>query len=142
MRVDFLVPEEAEYTRLVKFMTAAGYKQVTGYGWQKKGEAIIFDLYVGNSVYSTELLSSPLEKGGHQKLKEWNKIYLGALNPVDLIISKMFRGSEVDVQDSLALLKHEKISIEELKKRYIKTAKYDVSEDRVLKNLDTLLRRL
>ena len=55
--VDFLVPEEREYERLVVFLRQAGYAQVTGYGWKRPGEKIIFDFYPGKRVYSTELLT-------------------------------------------------------------------------------------
>lgn len=140
--VDFLVPEKKEYKRLLLFLKQAGYLQVTGNGWKRPDETIIFDLYAGNRVYSTELLKSPLENGRNKKIRQWNKIYLGALNPIDLIISKMFRGDEVDIQDSLVLLKNEKINLKELKKRYKETAQYEVSEERVLRNLDRLLSRI
>ena len=105
--VDFLVPVEREYKRLTQFLKDAAYKPTTGYGWKRPDESIIFDLYPGKTVYQTELLTSPLTSQGHRKIRAWNKIYLGALNPVDLIISKMFRGDEVDIQDSLLLFKKE-----------------------------------
>ena len=140
--VDFLVPEEREYKQLVQFLKQAGYTEVTSYGWKRADENIIFDLYAGNQVYTTELLTSPLGKGGNKKIKEWNKIYLGALNPIDLIISKMFRGAEVDIEDSLTLLKNEKVNLKALEKRYKETAKYDVSEKRVLQNFDVLFSRI
>lgn len=103
---------------------------------------MLFDLYPGSRVYSTGLLTSPLKRGGHRKIREWEKIYLGVLNPLDLIISKMFRGTELDIQDSLTLFQHEKLDPKKLEKRYRETAKYDVSEERVLKNLPDLLARL
>lgn len=140
--LDFLVPNENEYRQLVKFLQGAGYGPVTQYGWQRPGETIIFDLYPGKKVYSTELLTSPLEEGGNRKIREWKKIYLGALNPIDLIISKMFRGTEADIEDSLALLKREKVDLKELERRYRETAQYETGEEKVLKNLDLLLSRL
>lgn len=140
--VDFLVPDETDYKRLVQFLKQAGYIQVTGFGWKRRDENIIFDLYAGNQIYSTELLTSPLSKGGNKKIREWNKIYLGVLNPVDLIISKIFRGSEVDIEDSLTLLKNEKVKLKALERRYKETAKYDTGEERVLRNFDVLLARL
>ena len=123
-------------------MKRAGYQQCTGYGWKRPAEAIIFDLYPGKTVYQTELLTSPLTRQGNKKIREWNKIYLGTLNPADLVISKMFRGDEVDIQDSLILFKNEKIDLKKLEKRYRETAKYYFGEDKVLKNLEVLLARL
>ncbi len=140
--VDFLVPVEREYKRLREFLVQAGYKPVTGYGWKRPNEAILFDLYLGKAVYQTELLTSPLIRGGNRKIREWNKIYLGVLNPLDLIISKMFRGDEADIQDSLSLFKNEKVPLSKLEKRYRETAKYYFGEDKALRNLEVLLARL
>ncbi len=140
--VDFLVPKVEEYKRLVQFLAQAGYSRGSGYGWKRPDESIIFDLYPGNRVYSTELLTSPLKKDGNKKIQEWKKIYLGALNPVDLIISKMFRGTDVDIEDSLTLFKNEKVNLVVLEKRYKETAKYDVSEERILRNFHALLARM
>lgn len=139
--VDFLVPDLSEYERLVRFLSRAGYARITGYGWRRADENIIFDLYPGNRVYCTELLSSPLGRGGHRKVRAWKKIYLGVLNPMDLVISKMFRGVEVDIQDCLTLMKNEPINLSRLEKRYRETAQYDTSENRVLKNWALLMNR-
>lgn len=140
--VDFLVPEKKEYIRLTQFLKQAGYAQITSYGWKRPEESIIFDLYAGNRVYSTELFDSPLKKGGNKKIQEWDKIYLGTLNGYDLIISKMFRGDEIDIEDSLLLLQNEKMDLEKLKKRFKETAQYEVNEEKMLGNLDRLLARM
>lgn len=139
--VDFLVPNESEYKRLVRFLEDAGYARDGGYGWRRPEETIRYDLFLGKAVYSTELLTSPLSKGGHKKIREWNKIYVGILNPIDLIISKMFRGSQADIDDCLTLLKHEKVDLKKLERRFKETAKYDVSESKVLGNYNILLER-
>ncbi|OGX14561.1 MAG: hypothetical protein A2351_01345 [Omnitrophica bacterium RIFOXYB12_FULL_50_7] len=139
--VDFLVPDPEEYHRLVDFLTKAGYQQVTQYGWKRDGETILFDLYPGKKVYVTELLTSPLARGGSQKWKAWNKIEVLVLNPTDLIISKMFRGTEVDIQDCLLLLSKEKLDLEKFKRRYRETAQYEIGEAKVLRNLEILLKR-
>lgn len=137
----FLVPDEKEYRRLIRFLKQAGYRQRASYSWKREGELIIFDLYPGKNIYTTEFLTSPLKRLGNQKIREWKRIYLGTLNPTDLIISKMFRGTEVDIEDSLVLLQKEKVGIKKLEKRYRETTKYDVSENRVLRNLEVLLDR-
>ena len=137
--VDFIVPVEKEYDSLVQFLKDAGYKQESGSGWMYPGEKAIYDLYKGKQVFTTELLSSPLDKGGNKKILELNKIYLGVLNSIDWIITKMFRGNSVDMEDCLALAQHEAIDLEKLESRFKETAKYDVSEERVLKNLGLIL---
>ena len=68
------------------------------------------------------------------------KIYLGVLNPSDLIIAKLFRGTHVDFQDCLILVQREKVDFSRLEKRYRETAKYDVGEDRLLKTWDVWLK--
>jgi len=140
--VDFLVPRMEEYEKLIDFLGKAGYKQTTQFGWRREQETILFDLYPGKRVYTTELLTSPLDRGGCRKWNEWKKIFVGILNPEDLMISKMFRGTETDIQDCLLLLAKEKIDLEDLKKRYRETAQYEIAEAKVMRNLDILLGRL
>ncbi|MFH0985907.1 MAG: DUF6036 family nucleotidyltransferase [Candidatus Omnitrophota bacterium] len=123
-------------------MAFSGYQQATQYGWKREGEAILFDLYPGKRVYTTKLLSSPLDRGRCRKWNEWKKIFVGILNPEDLVTSKMFRGTETDIQDCLLLFAKEKIDLEKFKKRYRETAQYEISEAKVLKNLEILLKRL
>lgn len=139
--VDFLVPRLEEFKRLVSFLQKAGYKQATQYGWRREEEVILFDLYPGKRVYTTELLKSPLDRGGCRKWNEWKKIVVGILNSEDLMISKMFRGTETDIQDCLLLLSKEKIDLEKFKRHYRETAQFEISEAKVLRNLEILLMR-
>jgi hypothetical protein len=124
---------------LVKFLKSAGYVETGESSFKRQGELIIYDLYPGNKVYTTELISSPLMRGGHTKFKEWKRIYLGVLNSVDLAITKVFRGTQIDFEDLAQLLKHQKIDMKKLEKRFCETAAYDVSEERVLKNYSVFL---
>lgn len=137
--VDLLVPNEKEYERLVKFLIRAGYGRVTGESWKRPGEVIRYDVYLGKRVFHTELIDSPLEGNGHQKIWEGKKIYLGVLNSVDLIITKLFWGTEQDIEDCLTLLDHEAVSLRALEERYRETASYEISEERVIKNLEHFL---
>ncbi len=84
------------------------------------------------------MLESPLEAGNHIPVTELNRIKLGVLNYYDLIISKLFRGDTVDQTDCLSLIraKQEEISIEHLRRRYHETARYDIFESKVNKNLE------
>jgi|SRR3989338_3180374 len=136
--VDLLVPVEQEYNYLVKILEQLGYRPMTGSGWQRPTEAFIFDLFKGKRVHTTELLGSPLEKNNHLLIKELSHIYLGVLNTYDLMTSKLFRGTSVDVEDCLTLFraKRNEIDLDVLKERYIETAKYDVAEGRLIKNWD------
>lgn len=140
--VDFLVPNLKEHEKLLAFLKRAGYDYTTGFGLTRKGELIVYDLFPGNKVYTTELLTSPLLEGGNKKIREWKKIYLGVLNATDLIISKIFRGHQVDMDDCLILLKNEKINISKLEERYKETATYEVGEEKVIRNFEIFKMRM
>ena len=102
--IDLLVPDEKEYTYLTKTLEELGYKSVTGSGWSKD-DGFIFDLFKGKRIHTTELLESPLKKGNHVVFKEYAFITLAVLNHYDLVTSKLFRASAVDIDDCLMLLK-------------------------------------
>ena len=130
-----LVPAVGEYDYLIKTLKQLGYQPSSGYGWQRPGEAFIFDLFRGKRVHTTELLESPLEEQNHILVKELSYIYIGVLNLYDLMVSKLFRGTSVDVDDCLTLFKarHEDIKMDLLRERYIETAKFDIAEDKLIK---------
>ena len=138
--VDFLIPDTQDYERLIRFLKAAGYQPASGHSWKRPGEVLVFDLFLGDRVYQTDLLSSPLRKGGHRKIREWKKIYLGVLNPPDLIITKLFRGDQVDFDDCYVVVQKEKPDLRKLEKRYRETASYYPNEGKVLKHWDWFLR--
>ena len=141
--IDLMVPNIDEYEYLIGTLKQLGYKSVSGWGWDK-GDGLIFDLFRGKSVHTTELLESPLIKGNHILVKEFSRIYLGVLNYNDLIISKLFRATSVDIDDCLMLIRSKKdeINFELLKERFQETAAFDVSEDKVNKNFEHFLRVL
>jgi hypothetical protein len=139
--IDLIVPRADEYEHLVNVLKQLGYKQATGSGWSRN-DGFIFDLFKGKCVHTTELLESPLEEGKHMLLNEFNHIYLGVLNYYDIMISKLFRGTPVDHEDCLALLKKagNAIDFQQLEARFKQTASYDVSENKVNKNLEHFVR--
>lgn len=141
--IDLIVPNVNEYEYLIATLKQLGYKSITGSGWSRE-DGFIFDLFRGKFVHTTELLESPLDKGNNIMVKEFDKIYLGILNYYDIVITKLFRGSGVDIEDCLMLLKSKKkeVDLEHLEKRFKETASFDISEDRVNKNLEYFLKRL
>lgn len=123
--IDLLVPKEREYERFIKFLGDTDYRQRTGTGWIHPGQPqIIFDLFKDNRVYVTDLLNSPLESGMNIEIYKFKRIYLGALNPYDLIITKMARGSPADVRDCIKILENAEIDHRKLLSRYMETASY------------------
>ena len=141
--VDFLIPEQSEYRYLIKIMMDLGYKQTTGTGWQKN-QGFIFDLFVGKTIFTTELLESPLELGNHIPYKEFSSISLGILNYYDLIISKLFRFTPVDRDDCLTLFKekNKEINLDKLKSRFFETSAYDISDEKNRNNFKYFLELL
>ena len=135
--IDLLVPVIEEYNYLIRILKDLGYKSASGAGWARN-DGFIFDLFPGKRVHTTELLQSPLDSGNNIPVKEFSYIYLGMLNYYDVIISKLFRGTTVDMEDCLALIKARRkdIDIGKLVRRFNETASYDISEDRVRGNLE------
>jgi hypothetical protein len=141
--IDLIVPNLDEHEYLVSILKQLGYKSASGWGWER-GDGFIFDLFRGKAVHTTELLESPLEKGNHILVKEFDRIYLGVLNYYDIIISKLFRATTIDIDDCLVLVRDKKkeIDFKQLDKRFKETASFDVSEDKVNKNFEHFLKIL
>jgi len=141
--VDFIVPNLDEYDYLIANLKKLGYKAASGVGWNRGGK-YIFDLFRGNNVHTTELLDSPLSPERHIFFEEFAYVYLGILNFYDMLISKLFRGSQVDFEDCIVLFKAKKdeINIKLFKNRFHETASYDVAQDRMLKNLEIFLEKI
>jgi len=139
--VDFMVPVEPEYRYLIKTLKDLGYQQQTGSGWHKSGNLFVFDLFVGQRIHTTDLMTSPLEKGNHMLFKEFSHLYIGILNPYDLIASKLFRGTAVDFEDCLMLMKSRKesINLTKVEEHVKELASYDISEKRIIENLEHFL---
>jgi hypothetical protein len=143
--IDFMVPEIAEYNYLIQTIKQLGYENVSGYGWARKGEPFIFDLFSGNKIFTTELLENPLEKERHTLIKEFSHIYLGALNDYDLIVSKLLRGDGVDFEDTvtLAVAHQQQLNMTKLREHFFEMLSYhSVGEDRVRGHWDTFETRL
>jgi hypothetical protein len=138
--IDFILPEVEEYDYLIKILKQLGYKTASGWGWSRE-DGFIFDLFRGNSVHTTELVESPLEKENNFPVKEFDRIYLGVLNYYDIITTKLFRSTSVDIEDCLLLMrsKSSEINLNLLVNRFKQTALFDVSEDRALQNLEHFL---
>lgn len=141
--IDFMVPNLSEHEHLIKILKQLGYEQATAYGWQRKGETFRFDLFLGKSIHTTELLESPLEKKNHQLLKQYSHLYIGILNVYDLIASKLIRGTGIDFEDCLMLMRSDRsIDIEHLKRHYNELISYDIAEVRVAVHIDQFIELL
>lgn len=135
--VDFMVPIEKDHKYLTKTLKDLGYKPGSGYGWVKKDDVYIFDLFSGNKIHTTELLEPPLGEGRHIHFADFSHLYIGILNYYDLIASKLFRGTSVDFEDCLLLVeaRRDEIDTNRLDEHCQELASYDVSEDKILGNI-------
>jgi len=136
--IDFLVPREDEHTYLIKTLKSAGYEEIITDRRLKSATEFLYDLFRGQSVYSTELLEDPLAGENNLFINEWSNIYLGCLNYYDLIITKLFRGAETDYRDIYLLWQKifKEIDFDKLKSRYADHAKYGLNEKRLLDNFE------
>lgn len=135
--IDFMVPNVDEHSYLIKTLIDLGYHSVTGSGLSRDGR-FIFDLFRGNKVHTTELIDTPLRDGGNIFYEEFTYIYVGILNFYDLIISKLFRGKQIDFDDCIMLVrvKPDEIDMDILKERFLETATHDTSQDKVIRNME------
>lgn len=132
--IDFTVPMQKEYDRLMKFLEDLGYEEKGGGLAHDDDPNFIYQFWCGNKVFTTDLLDSPLDPGKHILIKRWGHIYLAALNLTDLIITKMFRGTPVDRDDCIAAFATGQVKAEELLERYSEAARYDLNPEKVMKN--------
>lgn len=140
--IDFIVPVFKEYERLMKFLRSLGYEEKGGGLAHPDDPYFLYQFWVGNRVFTTDLLDPPLDPGKNIPIKKWRHIYLGALNLQDLIITKMFRGMQVDVDDCVAVFATSEIDPEELLKRYAETAKYDLNPEKMIQNFNVFAEAL
>jgi hypothetical protein len=140
--IDMIVPVQKEYERLLTFLRSIGY-QYKGNGLvHPDAPLFLFQFWSGNRVFTTELLDSPLNTGRNIVIKEWRHIYLGALNLQDLIITKMFRGARVDIEDCVSAFAAFEMDPEALLERYAETAKYDLNPDKMMANFTVFMEAL
>ena len=142
--VDFIVPVEHEYLRFRKVLLDLGYREgATGYGFGHPSKPWIIEICCGQTIFNLCDLLDPLQQeGSHRVMLKLEKITVGCLNPEDLIISKIFRGTQVDVDDSLIMITAEKVLLESLTKRYIETAGYNVNPQKCKTNFGYLIAEL
>ncbi len=132
--IDMIVPVQNEYERLMTFLRSIGYEEKGNGLVHPDDPYFLYQFWFGNRVFTTELLNSPLESGKNIPIKKWRHIYLGALNLQDLIITKMFRGTQVDLDDCVAAFAASDIDPDALLERYAETARYDLNPEKMIAN--------
>jgi hypothetical protein len=140
--VDFLIPIPDDYERIIKLITGLNYRRATGFGWGHPEQPWIFDLYRGQTIFETALLDPIQDVENHKVIKQFKQITLACIQPFDLIISKMFRGTMVDVDDCVIMIKSETLNLDALAQRYKETADYYIRPSKCKTNLQYLITEL
>ena len=140
--IDLIVPETSEYDKLMKFLKALNYR-FKGNGLVHEDDPyFIYQFWCGNKIFTTDLLESPLKENKHILINRWTHIYLGALNLTDLIITKMFRGTPGDREDSIAAFSTGQVDAEKLLESFSEAARYDLNPEKVMQNFGYLVEGL
>jgi len=132
--IDLIVPVHTEYKRMMKFLSDIGYREIRGSWSHPDDPYFLYQFWCGNRVFTTDLLDSPLESGKHIAIKRFRHIYLGALNLVDLIITKMFRGTSIDIDDCIAVFATRQVDADRLLERYSTASLYDLNPEKMMQN--------
>jgi hypothetical protein len=140
--VDFTVPRRKEYDRLMAFLLKLGYEEKGGGLSHPDQPFFLFQFWPGNRVFSTDLLHSPLEPDRHIQVREWRHLYLGALNLIDLIITKIFRGTGADMDDCIAAFASGQVDAETLFHEYTEAACYDLNPKKAMESFLQFVQKL
>ena len=133
-----------------------GGEKVLEYLTELFPEAPIYTLFYDRSRLSPTLRSKTIHGSflqlipGIQQFYRWLlpvfpfAIRTFQLKHYDLVISKMFRGSPVDEQDCLSLIRahRQRFDLKRFEAQYRETAKYEINEQKALDTLDLLLEKI
>lgn len=140
--LDFMVPDQDEYSRLTAFLPNIGYRAQNGSFYHEDRPEIPCRFWSGNRFCAVDLLESPLKDTNHTMIKTWSSVYLGVMNLIDLIIGLLFRDTEADFEDCIAAFKTWKVDAEELLERYAKVSSTAPNPDQRMQQFMTFVEEL
>src|SRR3989338_2858033 len=125
--IDFLTAENQENIR--KLFNLAGLKEKDTSKlcniWYL--ENIRIDLFYDEFIFGISLPNDWKDKSEH--LKDIGKVKLYILNWQDILITKIARNEQRDIDDTIDIIKAENINFEELRERYYKLAEGSIISD-------------
>jgi len=125
--IDFLT--SSKYEKIKRLFENAGLKEQNSSQlcniW--KLNDIRIDLFYDSFILGTDLPDDWKELSEH--IKDIGKIKLYILNWYDIIITKLARSEDRDIQDCISIIKSQKISIKKLEKRYYNLAETSLIAD-------------
>lgn len=130
-----------ESTKDIDFLTTAKYESIKNLfqlaGLKEKSTSQLCNIwYLGNTridfFYSAFILGYSLPNDWRElseHLKTIGKIKLFILNWYDIIITKIARNEPRDIEDGIAIIKHQKLDFKKLKERYYLYAETAIISD-------------
>ena len=116
--IDINIDSSKQYNYICKIFERIGFKRIGTIRWLTQ-EGLAFDLFYGSNILGTALLPDCLEQS--KFIKSFGNIELYTLSSDDIIISKLARGDERDFNDIRNILEKERIDLQKLAERYLKT---------------------
>ena len=133
--IDFLTAENQEKIR--KLFNLAGLEEKDNSKlcniWYL--ENIRIDLFYDEFIFGISLLNDWKDKSEH--IKDIGKVKLYILNWQDILITKIARNEQRDIEDAIDIIKAENINFEDLKERY-----YNLAEESVISGYDEKFKAL
>ena len=133
--IDFLTTENQEKIRKLFNLAGLKEKDISKLCNIWYLENIRIDLFYDEFIFGINLPGDWKDKSEH--LKDIGKVKLYILNWQDIIITKVARNEQRDIEDATDIIKAENINFEELKERY-----YNLAEESIISDYDAKFKAL
>ena len=116
--IDFNIDSSKGYAEAEKLFLRMGFKKIGPTKWETD-IGFFIDFYQEGYIFSVQL-PADYEKTSIE-IRNFGKIRLLAINPYDIIITKLGRSDSKDFDDIKTILMKERINLGKLADRYIRT---------------------
>ncbi len=116
--IDIIIPSKEDLNALIRVFHDINFKELSHNKWMTE-IGIIIDIFEGDYIFNLQLIESPLKASA--LFLELDNIKLKTLNLYDIIITKTERGDNRDFSDIKMILIKEKLDMDVLVERYMKT---------------------
>lgn len=123
--IDLCFTEERKAASFVQAAKKIGYRAETSN--KLIGRGIIIDVYSNGYIFCVQLLEDYSEKA--VKIRDFRKIELYALSPIDLLITKAARFNDRDKEDIMTIMHNYQIDEKQFVDRWIRTMENSMVRD-------------
>ena len=123
--IDLCFTEERVALSFIQAAKKMGYRSEMSN--KLMGKSVIIDVYSNGYIFCVQLPEDYSEKA--VKIRDFHKIELYALAPIDLLITKAARFNERDKEDIMTIIRSYKIDEKELVERWISTMENSMVRD-------------